>query len=58
MGWYGYLDVKAEALAEYTTACLQQLKVAGVDVGMVQVGNEYATAEWLARTNGIICQNF
>lgn len=39
--WAGMdIDVKAEALAEYTTACLQQLKDAGVDVGMVQVGNE------------------
>ncbi len=34
------IEQKATALSEYTTACLTQLKDAGVDVGMVQVGNE------------------
>lgn len=31
---------KATALSAYTTECLTKLKNAGVDVGMVQVGNE------------------
>lgn len=31
---------KAIALGNYTTACLTKLKDAGVDVGMVQIGNE------------------
>ncbi|MBQ8622021.1 MAG: glycosyl hydrolase 53 family protein [Oscillospiraceae bacterium] len=31
---------KATALGEYTTECLTKLKDAGVDVGMVQIGNE------------------
>lgn len=31
---------KETMIAEYTTACLTKLKDAGVDVGMVQVGNE------------------
>ena len=39
-------DQKAEALYTYTKDCLQQLKKAGVDVGMVQIGNE---------TNGALC---
>lgn len=34
------IDEKADALYEYTKDCLLQLKDAGVDVGMVQVGNE------------------
>ncbi|MBO5371542.1 MAG: glycosyl hydrolase 53 family protein, partial [Lachnospiraceae bacterium] len=34
------ITAKAAALGEYTTDCLTQLKEAGVDVGMVQVGNE------------------
>jgi len=37
---------KKEALYQYTRECLQQLVDAGVDVGMVQVGNE---------TNGALC---
>jgi len=39
--WKGMdLTEKAEALYEYTKESLQLLKKAGVDVGMVQVGNE------------------
>lgn len=37
---------KEQALHEYTKDCLQQLRNAGVDVGMVQIGNE---------TNGSLC---
>lgn len=40
------IDTKANALYEYTKDCLQKLKNAGVDVGMVQIGNE---------TNGKMC---
>ena len=40
------LDAKAKALEDYTRESLQKLKDAGVDVGMVQVGNE---------TNGAMC---
>ncbi len=40
------LDTKADALETYTRETLQKLKQAGVDVGMVQVGNE---------TNGAMC---
>ncbi len=40
------IDEKEVALYEYTKDCLQQLVDAGVDVGMVQVGNE---------TNGALC---
>ena len=40
------IDQKSEALYEYTKDCLQQLVNAGVDIGMVQVGNE---------TNGSMC---
>ena len=40
------LDTKVTALGEYTTDCLNKLKEAGVDVGMVQLGNE---------TNGSMC---
>ncbi len=40
------LDTKAAALEQYTLDSLQTLKSAGVDVGMVQVGNE---------TNGAMC---
>ncbi len=40
------IDEKSEALYEYTKDCLKQLKDAGVDVGMVQIGNE---------TNGVMC---
>lgn len=34
------IDDKAKLLGEYTTECLNMLLDAGVDVGMVQVGNE------------------
>lgn len=45
--WVGMdIDAKAAALGEYTADCLQKLKDAGVDVGMVQLGNE---------TNGAMC---
>lgn len=37
---------KAPALKAYTLDCLQRLRDAGVDVGMVQLGNE---------TNGMLC---
>ena len=39
-------DTKREALYQYTRESLQKLKDAGVDVGMVQIGNE---------TNGAMC---
>lgn len=39
--WENYtIDEKADALYEYTKDCLLKLKEAGVDVGMVQIGNE------------------
>ena len=45
--WHGmYIDQKSEALYQYTKDCLQKLVDAGVDVGMVQIGNE---------TNGAMC---
>lgn len=45
--WKGMdMETKAAALGEYTTDCLNRLKEAGVDVGMVQLGNE---------TNGSMC---
>lgn len=45
--WRGMtVDQMAEALYEYTKESLQKLVDAGVDVGMVQVGNE---------TNGYMC---
>lgn len=45
--WEGMkIAEKAEALYAYTADCLHQLKEAGVDVGMVQLGNE---------TNGRLC---
>ena len=45
--WEGMtIEEKTEALYEYTADCLKQLKKAGVDVGMVQIGNE---------TNGTFC---
>jgi len=45
--WVGMsLDEKATALYDYTLSGLQALKKAGVDVGMVQIGNE---------TNGAMC---
>lgn len=45
--WEGMsIEEKTEALYEYTKECLQMLKKAKVDVGMVQIGNE---------TNGSMC---
>lgn len=45
--WKGMsLEEKSQALYEYTVTSLQKLKDAGVDVGMVQIGNE---------TNGSMC---
>lgn len=45
--WKGMdLQQKADALYQYTKESLEKLKDAGVDVGMVQVGNE---------TNGSMC---
>lgn len=45
--WQGMtIDQKAQAIYEYTAACLQKLVDAGVDIGMVQIGNE---------TNGSMC---
>ena len=45
--WRGMdIDEKTEALYQYTKDCLQKLMDAGVDVGMVQIGNE---------TNGAMC---
>lgn len=45
--WEGLeIDEKAAALGEYTRESLTKLKEAGIDVGMVQLGNE---------TNGAMC---
>lgn len=45
--WQGMsIDEKSEALYAYTKDCLERLVDAGVDIGMVQVGNE---------TNGALC---
>ncbi len=45
--WKGMdIEEKAEALYQYTLESLNKLKAAGVDVGMVQIGNE---------TNGKMC---
>ena len=45
--WEGMtIEEKTEALYQYTRDCLLKLQEAGVDVGMVQVGNE---------TNGHLC---
>ena len=45
--WEGMTpEEKADALYAYTLACLTALKAEGVDIGMVQVGNE---------TNGALC---
>ncbi len=45
--WKGMnIDEKCDALYQYTRDCLQKLVDAGVDVGMVQIGNE---------TNGAMC---
>ncbi|MBQ5769901.1 MAG: glycosyl hydrolase 53 family protein [Clostridia bacterium] len=47
VAWAGMeIEEKTEALYEYTRECLLKLKDAGVDVGMVQIGNE---------TNGKMC---
>ena len=44
--WVGMgIDQKAAALYEYTKDCLEKLVAAGVDIGMVQIGNE---------TNGVM----
>lgn len=45
--WKGMeIEEKTQAVYQYTQDCLTQLKNAGVDVGMVQIGNE---------TNGTMC---
>lgn len=45
--WTGMeIEEKTEAVYQYTRDCLMQLRDAGVDVGMVQVGNE---------TNNLMC---
>ncbi len=45
--WKGMdIDTKKEALYDFTKESLEKLKAAGVDVGMVQLGNE---------TNGAMC---
>ena len=47
VAWKGMsIEEKSEALYQYTKESLQKLKDAGVDVGMVQIGNE---------TNGTMC---
>lgn len=39
--WTGMdVDTKAKALSDFTADCMKKLKDGGVDVGMVQVGNE------------------
>jgi len=40
------IEEKAQALYEYTRESLEKLKDAGIDIGMVQIGNE---------TNGMFC---
>ncbi|MBQ9263458.1 MAG: glycosyl hydrolase 53 family protein, partial [Clostridia bacterium] len=46
LDWQGMeIEEKTESVYAYTVDCLNQLKAAGVDVGMVQVGNE--TNNWL-----------
>ena len=48
--WKGMdIDAKCDALYQYTKESLRKLKDAGVDVGMVQVGNE---------TNGALCGEY
>ena len=45
--WAGMdIDAKKQAVYDYTLDCLKQLRTAGVEVGMVQLGNE---------TNGTLC---
>lgn len=47
LAWAGMdMDEKEQALYDYTADCLRQLRDAGADVAMVQVGNE---------TNGALC---
>ena len=47
LAWKGMeIEEKTEAVYQYTRDCLTKLRDAGVDVGMVQVGNE---------TNGRLC---
>ncbi len=42
--WAGMdINEKKEAIAAYTSSCLQKLSQAGVNVGMVQIGNETTT---------------
>ena len=43
------IDTKCDALYQYTKESLRKLKDAGVDVGMVQIGNE---------TNGTMCGEY
>ena len=43
------IDTKCEALYQYTKESLQKLTDAGVDIGMVQIGNE---------TNGALCGEY
>ncbi len=43
---YMSIDRKCDALYDYTKNCLEELVDAGVDIGMVQIGNE---------TNGAMC---
>lgn len=48
--WRGMnVDLKSEALYTYTKDCLEKLVAAGVDIGMVQIGNE---------TNGAMCGEY
>lgn len=45
--WAGMsIEEKTDALYNYTKQCLEQMKAEGIDVGMVQIGNE---------TNGHMC---
>ena len=45
--WEGMsIEEKTDAVYSYTKECLEKLVAAGVDVGMVQIGNE---------TNGVMC---
>ncbi|MBQ0124844.1 MAG: glycosyl hydrolase 53 family protein [Clostridiales bacterium] len=47
LAWKGMdIETKTEAVYEYTKECLEKLKAAKVNVGMVQIGNE---------TNGSMC---
>ena len=49
-------DGKAEAIASFTTDCLTRLRDAGVDVGMVQIGNETTTGFCGETSNGKVCK--